>query len=81
MTVDLPPRSVTVDLPPRSVTVDLPPRSVTVDRGPVATAEMANRALEEGVDVDDEGVDAVAAAGDNRATVTVLWRLLQTIDR
>ena len=42
---------------------------------------MANQALEEGDAVDDEGVDAVAAVGDNRAAVTVLWRLLQTIDR
>ena len=72
---------MTVDLLPRSVTVGLLPRSVTVDQGPVATAEMANRALEEGDAVVDEGVDAVAAVGDNRATVTVLWRLLQTIDR
>ena len=72
---------LTYHLIPRLVTVDLPPRLVIVDQGPVATAEMVNQALEVGDAVDDEGVDAVAAVGDSKTAVTVLWRLLQTIDR
>jgi hypothetical protein len=70
------------------VTADRLPRSVTADRRPVETAGTTNRALEAGVDVDDEGAAAVAAAEASRAATkadrtgpTVLWRPLPTMDR